>query len=263
MSIALFSAFLTYTLLPFYKSFLRLIGSVDYNYQNKQIPTGFGGLFFFVEVLLLLLFPQTEIESLWVYLLIITIIGTYDDLFGEKKIKGLKGHIKAFFNYKITSGFLKAVTGGLVALFLGFYLGKNIINSLIHFLLILLMINALNLFDLRPGRAAKVFFLLFFVLSISTAFLAESNPALIVIGIMIIVFFQDVHAKIMIGDSGANLLGLHLGIWYSLYLPVQLQLVLIIMLAYLHYYAERKSLSYFIEKNKLLKKIDLLGQKIK
>ncbi|OEF95559.1 hypothetical protein BHF71_04905 [Vulcanibacillus modesticaldus] len=246
--------------LPLYKKFLFYIGSIQYNYQKKLIPVSFGLYILFVETIVLLMFDRDYNWSYMVAFFIITIVGTIDDFYGDPRIKGLSGHIRAFFAGKITTGLLKAIVGGWIALFLGFFIGQDIIESLTIFLLILLMINMINLFDLRPGRALKVFFLFYFGLSISTPFLFIGNLALISLSILLIVFYHDLRGKIMLGDSGANLIGLHLGLWYSLYLSLSWQWLMIIVLILLHVYTERHSLSDLIEKNKLLKKIDLWGR---
>ncbi|MFT9486311.1 MAG: hypothetical protein ACH0QD_02925 [Tepidibacillus sp.] len=214
-----------------------------------------------IESIIIYLFQLNENRYIWISLLIITLIGTYDDLFGDTKVKGLRGHIKAFFHGKITSGFLKAAIGGLIALFLAIYIGDSNLVKVTNFLLILFMINTINLFDLRPGRALKVFFILFFLLSISSTFLSKNQLGLVVFTILTIVFFQDVHAKIMLGDSGANLIGLHLGIWYSMYFSMSGKWIMILFLIGLHIYTERYSLSRLIENNKILKRIDLWGRR--
>jgi len=260
MKILIFVAALTALSIPIYKKFLKLIGGEEYNYERRLIPISFGGLILFVELLSLKIFDSKYSYSSLLYLLII-IIGTLDDLYGDKSIKGLKGHINAFINGYITTGIIKAFFGVLIALIFAILITDSIQTFIASFLLIVLMINGINLFDLRPGRALKVFFVLFAILALYTPFLAAEKSGFIILGILLIVFFQDVRAKIMIGDSGANLLGLHLGIWYSIYLPFIWQLFVILILMLVHIYAEFKSLGKLIENHWLLNKIDRLGRK--
>lgn len=257
----IYASMTTILFLPVNKYFLRKIGSVQNNFQGKLVPISLGGFIFFIETIILYFYQINDFNLIWYSLLAIAIVGTYDDLYGDSAVKGLKGHFSAFFKGKITSGFLKAIVGGLLSLALGLSIGKNIFESFTHFLLIMLMINLMNLFDLRPGRALKVFFIFFIGLSLSTPFLIESKLGYILLGVTLVVFFQDVHAKIMLGDSGANLIGLHIGIWSSQYMPIISQWMLILGLIGLHFYTEKKSLSELIENHRILKKIDLWGRK--
>lgn len=260
MKIFIFAVALTTILLPLYKKFLKFIGGEQYNYQKRLIPISFGALILFIELLSLKLFGIDYRNYGFLFLLII-IVGTLDDLFGDKSIKGFKGHISSFFNGYITTGIIKAFTGVFAAAIIALVITESTQSFLASFLLIILMINGINLFDLRPGRALKVFFVLFTVLALFTPFLVVENSGFIILGILLVVFFQDVRAKIMIGDSGANLIGLHLGIWFSLYLPLIWQLFVILILILIHIYAEYRSISRLIDKHWFLNKIDRLGRK--
>jgi len=253
------SFFLTFLLLPLYKKGLVDLGRMQTNYQGKEIPVSFGLFIFLIESLLLVIYAEKSL--LWLPVFLMALIGTYDDWFGNRHIKGFHGHFKAFFQGILTSGFLKAMVGGAASFYLGFQLSENMIEFFVHFFLILLMMNMINLFDLRPGRSLKVFFLFFFSLGLASRFFWIDRLSWILLGILLIVFFQDVHAKIMLGDSGANILGLHLGFWYTLYLGLFAKLLLLLVLIALHFYAEKFSITQFIENNRVLKRIDLWGRK--
>ncbi|TCS84053.1 hypothetical protein [Tepidibacillus fermentans] len=258
--IMLLSMFLTIILLPFYIIFLKRLGKVEKNYKEELIPTSFGIFILFIEWLLLILQQQKEFFYFWA-LFLITMIGTYDDYYGDKKVKGFKGHFSAFRQGVITSGFIKAVGVSIVALFLSFQLAKDpfVIGS--NFFLIVMLSNTMNLFDLRPGRALKVYFVLFLLLGVQAPRFFQQELPLIQIGILIIVFFYDIRAKIMLGDGGANLLGFQLGVWYSIHFPLYGKLFMIILLIGINIYNERHSISQFIEQHKWLRVIDRLGQK--
>ena len=244
-----------------YQKILIRFGSVHQNYQKREVPFSFGVFILIIESLLIVFFNLENHFVLWVSFLIITLVGLYDDLFGVTTIKGLKGHFTAFFRGQITSGFIKAFTGFILALFLSIYFANHWWEAVSSFFLILLMINTVNLFDLRPGRALKLFFALFLLLSIATSFLKQDLLAYILLGTLIILFNYDIRAKIMLGDSGANLIGLHLGFWFSQYFTIYSQWIIIILLIILHIYTERHSLSHLIERNRWLRKIDLWGRK--
>ncbi|HHY91997.1 MAG TPA: hypothetical protein GX511_01490, partial [Firmicutes bacterium] len=91
-------------------------------------------------------------------------LGLVDDLLGDAGCRGLRGHIRAFWaERKLTSGLIKAAGGLLLALILGSRAAR------LHGLLLLglnlaLAMNALNLLDVRPGRAGKGFLLFWLLL---------------------------------------------------------------------------------------------------
>lgn len=256
------SALLSILCLPLYQKALLYLGAFRRNFRGKWIPVSFGLYIFTIETVMLVLDRDLTSNHLQFLLpfFIITLIGTYDDLYGETAIKGLSGHAKAFFKGNITSGFLKAVVGFILSAYLAFILSVSFFEGIVRFFLILLMINMMNLFDLRPGRALKVFFLLFFILGILTPFFDQEPLGWILFSIVLVVFFQDVRAKIMLGDSGSNMIGMHLGIWYAVYFPLMGQVITLFLLIILHVYTERFSLSQWIEQKPLLRKIDLWGR---
>lgn len=70
----------------------------------------------------------------------------------------------------------------------------------------------------------------------------------------------DLRAELMIGDTGANMLGFAIGCWVILGSAWQLQAVLIVFMLVLHIMAWRSSVSQSIEANRLLLWFDLLGR---
>src|SRR5262249_15929971 len=87
------------------------------------------------------------------------LLGLLDDTWGDRRIKGLKGHFRAALReQRITRGFVKAVGGALLALLLGFRARPDSpANAVLAAALIPLSANSINLLDLRPGRAGGVF----------------------------------------------------------------------------------------------------------
>ena len=252
------SLIMTALLLPLYSRFLFHIDKVQSNYSGETIPISFGFFIILIESLILLLLNLKEFFYFWGFFIVL--IGTYDDYYGESTIKGFKGHFTAFLNKKITSGFIKAVGIGLISGWISFSLSKDIFSMISNFLLLVLMTNTLNLFDLRPGRAIKLYFFLLFMISFYL-FPISNSLILIEAGILIVMFFYDIRAKMMLGDSGSNLLGFHLGIWYSLYLPMMGKWIVIILLISIHIYSERFSISQYIDQHRWLRTIDRFGRR--
>ncbi len=145
---------------------------VEANFRGERIPQSFGlAILLWSSVMLMLnaeLFAVQRRESLLWLLCVIGfgLLGFVDDTWGTKRIKGLRGHFRAALRERtITTGFVKAVGGAMLALFLGWQLEpESPALALLDAALIALSANAINLLDLRPGRAGGVFLLLAFPL---------------------------------------------------------------------------------------------------
>ncbi|MDK2882487.1 MAG: hypothetical protein PWP58_823 [Bacillota bacterium] len=187
-------------------------------------------------------------------------VGLVDDAVGDGKYRGLKGHLGAFFKErKLTSGLIKAVTGTILALALGLPAEGRAGNMVAAFNLALSM-NAINLLDLRPGRACKAFFLAFFLV----VFTGTRNAALILglpLAMALLVYFPlDLLEKGMLGDTGANALGAILGLILAHDLTFFGQLVSLALLIALHLVATFYSLSALIVRVPPLAALDRLGK---
>ena len=135
-----------------------------------------------------------------------------------------------------------------------------VINSF----LIALFTNLLNLLDLRPGRAIK-FYLFLFLAFATGAFLQNSHYSLILLvpllGSILGYFPYDLKARCMMGDGGANLLGISAGILAVLQTGYQQKLVILLLLIIIHAIAEQYSLTELIKNNRILNFVDNLGRK--
>ncbi|WP_339062526.1 hypothetical protein [Tepidibacillus marianensis] len=161
MMIFMISLLTTLISLPMYIHFLQKLNKVQFNYKNDSIPFSLGLFIFTIEGFMTLLLNQKEFFYFGVFFLV-SLIGTYDDFYGEKDVKGFKGHFTALRKGTITTGFIKAFGGSIAALYLALHFREDVIPFMTDFLLIVLMANILNLFDLRPGRSLKVYFFFFY-----------------------------------------------------------------------------------------------------
>ncbi|QSZ26493.1 UDP-N-acetylmuramyl pentapeptide phosphotransferase [Aceticella autotrophica] len=234
------------------------------NYKKDLVPACGGILFIPAIFLSFIVITTIGIKENNIYLFMISIIimsyiGLIDDLLGDRSVTGLKGHIRSMLHGKLTTGGLKAVMGFLVALYLSINISKNIINIIINTLIIALFTNFLNLLDLRPGRAGKVFIFLSFVFLI----IGNAHPIflMIMLGIVIIYLPLDLKGKIMMGDAGSNVLGLTIGIASVIIFSFKIRIIILILLILIHTLTEKYSLTKIIEKNKLLNYIDMIGRK--
>ncbi len=160
----------------------------------------------------------------------------------------------------VSTGLVKAGITALVALWVVVELGGGFYDSLLRFIVIVLSTNAVNLLDLRPGRAIKGFYLgsiVLFIWSESLVFLPYWLP--IAVG-AILVLPKDLRGSVMLGDTGANLLGFGLGFSLSVAAPNTVLTVVSLLLTVLHWTAERSSLTTVIERNPVLNTIDQWGR---
>lgn len=250
------------------KIFMKILidgNTLEVNYRGEKIPNCFGLLFIFVQIInlsLLYLYLRDNNYIIY-YIFSITfmgMVGLLDDLTGEKKIKGLKGHIVSFLKGKPTTGGIKAGTGFLIALFISVILSNTLLEIIVNIMLIGLFTNLINLFDLRPGRSTKVF-ILASILLLVTSRIDEYNFILYSFyGILLIYFPLDLKAKVMMGDTGSNVMGITLGIYCAFTHNLSVKLIYLLFLLIIHVIAERYSFTKIIENNKLLKFIDDLGR---
>ena len=179
------------------------------------------------------------------------LLGLLDDFRGEKRIKGLRGHFHAAFTERrITTGFIKAVGGAAIALKLGFlHFPHSPAEALLAGRLIALSANAINLFDLRPGRAGAVFRSL---RRRSADISAGSKKILTRSACCASVCPRSwltlrIAARLaMMGDTGSNPLGSRLGLALVEQPSLPLRIVALALLIALHILAERVSITKLI-----------------
>lgn len=83
--------------------------------------------------------------------------GVYDDLYGNADRRGIKGHLTALTHGEVTTGGVKIVGIGAVGV-LGGHLarrGGGVLEKALAAVVVAGAANAVNLLDLRPGRAIK------------------------------------------------------------------------------------------------------------
>lgn len=260
------SLILSYLGIPMIKNMLVDSGVLCENFKSNKIPNAMGILFIFVQVITLgiieIINPIDNHMNL-IYLLgfvFIGIIGLLDDLIGEKNIKGLRGHIKAFLQGKLTTGAIKAFLGLFIAFVTSSYISSNIMNFMINGLVIGLFTNSINLFDLRPGRAAKTFILISILLIIFSSKSYTNHIIYSIYGLLIPYIILDLKAEVMMGDTGANVLGFTLGIYTATNFEIITRIIILFMLILIHFLAEKISFSKTIENNKILKYLDNIGR---
>ncbi|HEV2473754.1 MAG TPA: hypothetical protein VGS41_13850 [Chthonomonadales bacterium] len=240
------------------------------NFRGASIPTATGlivvawslGMF----AAICLRFPDLRAYTLnWVICAGgFACLGFIDDVWGSRKTLGLKGHLLSTLKGKPTTGFLKAVGGLALAMATAWSAGAHRpAEWLVDSGLIALAANAINLLDLRPGRAGAVYLVSQFLLLMpAEANLATRRWALVP---AILSFAEamlwnwDSKAAVMMGDTGSNALGAALGLSATLFIPdLVARCAILVFLVALHLVAERVSLSAVIEGNGFFRAADRL-----
>ncbi|SMB95032.1 UDP-N-acetylmuramyl pentapeptide phosphotransferase/UDP-N-acetylglucosamine-1-phosphate transferase [Desulfonispora thiosulfatigenes DSM 11270] len=249
----------------FIANMLIRCGAVRANFEGKDIPVGMGLTLFLGIIPSYLLINQfslnnMDINYLTLFILTVTVlVGFIDDIIGETKVKGLKGHLKLFFTEgTLTTGALKAFVISLVSLFYSLKVSESFVLFILNLFILILTTNSFNLLDLRPGRAIKVYLLIAAIILINYPL---NQPLLLVFLFALIAYFPlDLKQRAMLGDTGSNLLGISCGISLILNFNLSIKMVILAFLIILHVYTEKKSLSVLIEKNSVLRFLDNLGR---
>jgi UDP-GlcNAc:undecaprenyl-phosphate/decaprenyl-phosphate GlcNAc-1-phosphate transferase len=189
-------------------------------------------------------------------------VGAYDDLYGTTQAKGLRGHLRALRSGELTSGTIKVLGVGCSAAIAAALIQRarpgcpkpmcRVLDGLVDTALIAATANLINLFDLRPGRAAKVVILLG-----TGLFGFGAAPA---VGAAAGSLPTDLAARSMLGDCGANALGAAAGTAAAQSLPRRFRLLALGAFVALNLASERVSFTEVIEGTPLLRRLDQLGR---
>ena len=257
----------TYAVIPFFKNMLIASNVIRPNYKKDMIPVSMGLVFLPMIVIngIILAIFTTEYKNLlylFMYifgLIAMCLVGILDDIIGNRDVSGLKGHFKSLFKGKLTTGGFKALFGGFVGILISVAISKNIIDIGINTLIIALSTNLMNLLDLRPGRAIKVY--LFLAILIFLTIVGYPKGLLLLIVPSVLVYFaHDLKAKAMMGDTGSNVLGISIGILVAMGYGLGVRVGWLVFLIFIHLLTEKYSLTKIIEQNKFLNFIDKLGR---
>jgi UDP-N-acetylmuramyl pentapeptide phosphotransferase/UDP-N-acetylglucosamine-1-phosphate transferase len=263
--ILIISYLLNKLIIPLFGRLYINAGFIKENYKGELIPNAMGIIYvlnvLIIALLLVMFTASNNYVEIFVFILgILTMgfIGLLDDFIGDNFVKGFKGHIKMLLSLKLTTGGLKAVLGGIVSILISSLISIDFINFLINTLIISLFTNFINLMDLRPGRAIKVFM----IFSLPSLFYVSRIYKIILvcfIGASLAYFPYDIKGRSMLGDIGSNCLGIILGIIATSY-TMYIKILLVVFLGLANLYSEKHSITKFIGKNKLLNFLDELGR---
>ena len=258
----------TYFMIPLFKSMLVNGNVIRPNYKNEMIPVGMGIVFLPMIIINSIILGFVTFNNIWfvsssnynlniVWLLCLALYifsmmamffaGALDDLIGNRSVSGLKGHFKSLFKGKLTTGGFKALFGGFVGLIISVCISKNIADIIVNTLVIALSTNLMNLFDLRPGRAIKVYLVIMIAIFFTLTGYVQILPLLILPNVLAY-FNYDLKAKAMMGDTGSNVLGISIGILMVMGYTFKVRVSWLVFLVLIHILTEKFSLTKIIEK---------------
>lgn len=247
---------------------------LENNFAGERIPFA-GGAFLWLMCLLFAVgtsileriggsLPFAAPVSLSFFALTVGIVfvaGLIDDAFGSAEVKGLHGHVRMWMKSGvITTGLVKAALTGGGALWTVVVYGNGWISGGIGFLLLTLTANAVNLLDVRPGRALKGSFLLIALLLMLGAGAKTAAYLFPLLAGMLWFLPEDLRGRAMLGDAGSNVIGFVIGFCALLALPLSVQAVMAALLVLMHLFTEKHSLSTIIEKKAAIRWLDRLGR---
>lgn len=253
----------------------RALGLIKPNFRGDLIPASAGLTFLLVGSVAYAALARSDAlvgERAGLFLLATAgfgLLGLLDDRFGSRATSGFKGHLRALFSGRPTTGGVKLIGGGALALGVSWLLHRGASGAgttsalaalvLLDALVIALGANALNLLDVRPGRALFGFVLLALPTFVVVA-RTQSLHGGALLGVLVLAAaleaWPDARGRAMMGDTGSNLLGAGAGLAAAIELPVWGRGVLLVLLVALHFYAERASLSAVIERMSWLRALD-------
>jgi UDP-N-acetylmuramyl pentapeptide phosphotransferase/UDP-N-acetylglucosamine-1-phosphate transferase len=186
-------------------------------------------------------------------------LGALDDLAGGASDRGLKGHLGALARGEVTTGTVKIVGLGAAGL-VGAALSDSgrarrpaMLATLVGGAVVAGAANAVNLFDLRPGRALKV--------TVAAGLpLVGGLPAAAAVGSSLGVVRDDLRATAMLGDTGANAAGALVGLALVERTGLAGRAVALAGLAALTIASERVSFTRVIEAHPALRRLDEWGR---
>lgn len=258
-------------LAPALLGLLARAGRLQRNYRGRELPCPLGLLVPLAALPALI--PLTLVQRLAstpvfytgasriaVFALGVLLLGLFDDVLGDARDRGWRGHAAALARGEISTGAVKALGTLGLALFAASGMEPTDGRWLLAAAILVLATNALNLLDLRPGRASKAFVLLGLALTVGSG----QARALWSLGLFaapaLVAGLYDLREKAMLGDTGANLLGALAGLWLVLTLSATGQLIALGSLVVINVYGELRSISTLVERTPLLRGLDSLGR---
>ncbi|NRS46672.1 UDP-N-acetylmuramyl pentapeptide phosphotransferase [Brevibacillus sp. HB2.2] len=259
---------------------LKALGMNRFNYEGEPVLTAGGVILVCSSIITgialigIFLLRGVKSEFLLHGLLFLTGMitmafwGWRDDCASDLDAKGFRGHFGVLWRERrITSGMWKLIGGTSTAFCLTLTLSDSLWAGFVAFGLLALSPNIINLFDLRPGRAIKVFWCLTALAGTFSLWTIGASTGMAnwifltpVFLASMLMFPHDVGGKIMLGDTGANALGFAAGFSFVIGTPIYVQASMLVLFLCMQIAAEFCSFSRVIEQVSWLRRLDQWGR---
>jgi len=180
----------------------------------------------------------------------------------HREDRGFRGHLRALASGRVTTGICKIIGGVAVAFVLAsqddFVTGKRLLSDAV---LIALAANLGNLLDRAPGRVIKCGLVAWVPLALLAGTDAVGVAIAPVMGAFAGLLGDDTRERLMIGDTGANVIGAVLGLACVLEVGRGPRNVILVALIALNLAAEFVSFSRVIDRVPALRAFDALGRR--
>jgi hypothetical protein len=194
--------------------------------------------------------------------LLVGAAGLVDDL-SPGGPRGLRNHLRALLDGRLTTGLLKAlVTVGAAVVTVGLQERGGAGVLLVGVVLVAGTTNVVNGLDVRPGRALKGFLI---VCGVACTALVTQGSVLVgaVVGTVaaaVVALPVDLRERAMLGDAGANLAGFVAGVALFAALPGSALLPTAALAVALNVLADTTGFSRVIDATPPLRWLDRLGR---
>lgn len=247
------------------------------NYRGKVLPTSVGlvipiALLITEAVFALVASLSADLEirmdsyrlTTLVLAVVLGFLGVVDDLVGTSDIRGFRGHLNSLIHGQMTTGGLKLIGGGCIAIVVCAPFVQPGTLAPLHVVrdgaLVGLTTNLANLFDRAPGRVLKFSTIAFVLIGAVATYRSFLVGPAIVFAVSLILISGDLKEQFMLGDTGANVLGGVIGFSLVIACPPWVRLVALVVVLGLNLAAERISFSEIINRFGPLRALDELGQ---
>ena len=241
------------------------------NVNDREVPVvlGYGVLFGTIAGAFALMFsisvtddPSIGRVAATLVIVVVAVMfaaGLFDDMRGDEKARGFRGHVSSASGGRLTGGVVKILAGGAAGAIAAIP-ADGLGHKIEVFLLVALTANLFNLLDRAPGRALKVSFLFLVPLMVfGPAGLAVGMAGLV--GTLLALTPADLRERAMLGDAGANPIGAVVGLALAYSLEEPFRVLVVIAIGALNVASERVSFSRVIESTGWLKALDGIGRK--
>jgi hypothetical protein len=191
------------------------------------------------------------------------LLGLLDDVAGKgaPADKGFRGHLRALASGRLTTGAVKLIGGGALAVVVVGALQPGWTDLLVDAAVVALAANTANLFDRAPGRCGKVTLVAFAVLWAATRADTRLAGVALVVGAAIGLLPGDLDERFMLGDAGANAYGAALGLGVVMTCGLAARVGVLVVLVALNVVSEFVSFSRGIDATPPLRWFDRLGRR--